>query len=78
MIESTTLKKLEALPESLQIEVLHYIECLHNKYAQNLPSLPPETVKEDIDKSHGYGSWAGQIIMSDDFDEPLEDLKDYL
>jgi Protein of unknown function (DUF2281) len=26
----------------------------------------------------GYGSWAGQIVMSDDFDAPLEDLKEYM
>ena len=25
---------------------------------------------------HGYGSWAGNIIMSDDVDEPIEDLHD--
>jgi Protein of unknown function (DUF2281) len=34
--------------------------------------------QHNLEKSHGYGSWAGQIIMSDDFDEPLEDLKDYM
>ena len=29
---------------------------------------------QDVSKSkHGYGSWAGDIIMSDDFDEPIED-----
>ena len=27
---------------------------------------------------HGYGNWAGQIIMSNDFDEPLEDLAEYM
>jgi len=31
-----------------------------------------------MEKSHGYGSMAGQIIMSRDFDEPLEDLKEYM
>ena len=30
------------------------------------------------EKKYGYGSLAGKIIMSDDFDEPLEDLKEYM
>jgi hypothetical protein len=33
---------------------------------------------QDDEKKYGYGSLAGKIIMSDDFDEPLEDLKDYM
>jgi hypothetical protein len=31
-----------------------------------------------LEKKYGYGSLAGKITMSDDFDEPLEDLKDYM
>ena len=77
MKEPTILEKYEALPESLQTEVEHYIEFLLQTYAQT-KSTPPDENKETPDKSHGYGSWAGQIIMSDDFDEPLEDLKDYM
>lgn len=34
--------------------------------------------KADHEKKSGYGSLAGQIIMSDDFDEPLEDLQEYM
>ena len=34
--------------------------------------------KAALEKKYGYGSLAGKIIMSDDFDEPLEDLKDYM
>jgi hypothetical protein len=34
--------------------------------------------KTALEKKYGYGSLAGKIIMSDDFDEPLEDLKDYM
>lgn len=57
---------------------------LITKQTQN--QLPNETVisnssvieNEDEERKHGYGSWAGQIIMSDDFDEPLEDLAEYM
>jgi hypothetical protein len=34
--------------------------------------------KATLDKRYGYGSLAGKITMADDFDEPLEDLKDYM
>ncbi len=34
--------------------------------------------KAALEKKYGYGSLAGKIIMSDDFDEPLEDLEDYM
>ncbi|MEG4573538.1 hypothetical protein QUA56_12705 [Microcoleus sp. N3A4] len=31
-----------------------------------------------ISPTRGYGSLACQIVMSDDFDLPLEDLKEYM
>ncbi len=60
------------LPESLKTELLHYAEYLQEKYPNNKQST------EKIETVRGYGSWAGQIIMSDDFDEPLEDLAEYM
>lgn len=110
MIKPVILEKLEALPESLQTEVLHYIEFLAERYAnEEVEEIKDKTKKrrlfgsmkgtfklplpEDFDvpmelldaeqkvaleKKYGYGSLAGKIVMSDDFDEPLEDLKDYM
>ena len=72
MIESAILKNLEKLPESVKQAVLDYIEFLVNRYAQE----PPKT--EKFAKRGGLGIWKGKIWMSDDFDEPLEDLKDYM
>ncbi|WP_293129366.1 DUF2281 domain-containing protein [Microcoleus sp. bin38.metabat.b11b12b14.051] len=37
-----------------------------------------ESSQEKLEELHGYGSWADQIVMSDDFDQPLEDLKEYM
>lgn len=34
--------------------------------------------QEVSEKNYGYGSLSGKIIMADDFDEPLEDLKEYM
>ncbi|MEG3437189.1 DUF2281 domain-containing protein [Pannus brasiliensis CCIBt3594] len=78
MIKTTLLEKLEALPESLQTEVIHYIEFLLEKYAKTQPPSKLETVEEQNEKRYGYGSLAGKIIMSDDFDEPLEELEKYM
>ena len=89
MIQPTLLKKLEVLPESLQTEVLHYVEFLLEKHLKNKPpslfdlrqKLQQELgqlTPEEAEKRYGYGSLKGQIIMSDDFDDPLEDLAAYM
>ena len=72
IIESAILNNLKKLPESVKQAVLDYIEFLVNRYAQE----PPKT--EKVAKRGGLGIWKGKIWMSDDFDEPLEDLKDYM
>lgn len=46
-------------------------------YDQPTESMSAEQ-KVKLEKRYGYGSLAGKITMSDDFDEPLEDLKDYM
>ncbi|PSR19348.1 hypothetical protein C8255_02660 [filamentous cyanobacterium CCP3] len=89
MIQPTLLKKLEVLPESLQTEVLHYVEFLLERHLRNrtsnlleiqqeLQQELQQITPEEAEKRYGYGSLKGQIIMSDDFDEPLEDLAEYM
>ena len=72
MLETTILEKLEKLPESLKQEVLHYTEFLMEKYAKQLQQEQPQRKKREA------GLLKGKIWMSDDFDEPLEDFKDYM
>ena len=72
MIETAILKNLEKLPESVKQAVLDYIEFLVNRYVQEVPKT------EKAAKRGGLGIWKDKIWMSDDFDEPLEDLKDYM
>lgn len=59
------------LPESLKTELLHYAEYLKEKH-------PNKQQSQSMETDRGYGSWTGKIIMSDDFDEPLEDLAEYM
>ncbi|MGD1908715.1 MAG: DUF2281 domain-containing protein [Leptolyngbyaceae cyanobacterium] len=73
MIQPVILKKLEALPKSLQTEVLHYIEFLSERYIEKASESEPQKQKRS-----GFGIWKGKIWMSDDFDAPLEDMKDYM
>lgn len=71
MVQSAILEKLEQLPESLQTEVLHYIEFLAEKYAKRSSTQAPQ-------KKRKAGLLKGKIWMAEDFDAPLEDLKDYM
>lgn len=59
--------KISYLPADLKKEVNNYIDFLVKKSQKE--------VKKKIPK---FGSAKGQIIISEDFDEPLEDFKDYM
>ena len=85
-IEATILKNIENLPESVKQAVLLYTEFLASQYSKQKiepeeeivsKSLVSESI-QDAEKKYGYGSLAGKIIMSDNFDEPLEDLQEYM
>ncbi len=67
-----TIEKFYKLPESVQKQVIDFIEFLLKKYKKGeIDQKPPEK------RPSHFGSAKGVIIMSDDFDEPLEDFKDY-
>lgn len=72
MIQSALLEKLENLPEALQLKVLSYVDSLIEEQNKALNSENPSK------KYRVAGTMQGMIIMSDDFNEPLEDLKDYM
>ena len=59
--------KLETLPKDLKQEVLDFIDFLLEKSAKRKKKAIPQ-----------FGSAKGKIKMSADFDEPLDDLKDYM
>ncbi len=67
--------KIVSLPAELVQEVDDFVDfVLQKKRERN------EEIKNDIDEipQHGFGSMKGKIWMSPDFDEPLEDFKDYM
>jgi hypothetical protein len=70
MLQDEIVSNLEKLPEIYLKEILDFSDFLLSKvnYTYN-----------NVDgKRGGYGARKGDFIMSDDFDEPLEDFKDYM
>lgn len=79
MNNQSIVQKLQSLPINLQEEVIDFIEFLLTKYKINekLQKNGSEPEKKGKRKSN-LGSAKGLIVMADDFDEPLEDFKDYM
>jgi hypothetical protein len=73
MIQPVILEKSAELSESLQTEVLHYIEFLIEKQAKN------STQEKPTKKRRVAGTMKGMFVLPlpDDFDEPLDDIKEY-
>jgi hypothetical protein len=59
--------KISVLPTELKSEVNDFVDFLMNKLSKR--------IKKKIPK---FGCAKGQIHISPDFDEPLEDFKDYM
>ena len=59
-------QKLEALPPHLKKEAADFVEFLFKKSSRNKNKKPV------------FGSAKGKIKLSKDFDEPLDDFKEYM
>jgi hypothetical protein len=59
--------KLSSLPPALKAQVNDFVEFLLSKNKKALKSKKPT-----------FGSAKGQFKMADDFDEPLEDFREYM
>ena len=66
MTEQLILRELHTLPETLKVEVLHFVQFLKQ-------SKPTATGKR-----RKAGSAKGNYILAPDFDAPLEDFKEYM
>lgn len=74
--ETKILEAISQMPETLKQEILHYAQYLIEKYSRN--SEEQEELEQPKQKRGGFGILKGKIWMSDDFDEPLEDMKEYM
>jgi Protein of unknown function (DUF2281) len=72
MVSPELIETLDKLPPSIQSEILNYAKYLATQYVQpSIPDQPPKTYRQ-------AGTMKGMFTLADDFDEPLEDLKDYM
>jgi hypothetical protein len=70
-MENTFLyNKLAALPEHLKMEVSDFIDFLTSKTKKQ--------IKQPISQKPKFGSGKGIFVMHKDFDEPLDDFKEYM
>lgn len=75
--------KIEALPESLKSQVLDYIEFLLSREVKRRPDGQQtqgakQSESQNSEFKAGFGGAKGMFVMSPDFDEPLEDFKEYM
>lgn len=68
--------KIELLPEHLKKQVLDYIEFLLSREANVHQSKQPKSSSPKF--KSGFGGAKGMFVMSPEFDEPLEDFKEYM
>lgn len=72
MISPKLIGILDRLPPNLQVEILHYAEYLAAKYSElSLADMSSQKYRQ-------AGTMKGMFTMAEDFDAPLEDLKDYM
>jgi hypothetical protein len=68
MSEIDLINKVTALPPNLKEEVSDFVDFLISKHLYN--NLAKKPLK--------FGMMKGTFEMADDFDEPLEDFKEYM
>ena len=75
-IESAILKNIEKLPESVKNAVFLYTEFLANQYYKDI-NLETEAISQ---QPRFAGSMKGIFVLPlpEDFDEPLEELEEYM
>lgn len=73
-IDTEILQTLTQMPEPLKQEVLHYAKYLIENYSES------KSGDEQLPKKRRAGILKGTFVLPlpDDFDEPLEDFKEYM
>jgi hypothetical protein len=76
-LESSILENIHKLPESIQQSVLLYTEFLVSRYAKDSAETAENAAAQN---SRLAGSMKGTFVLPlpDNFDEPLEEFKDYM
>lgn len=73
-IDTEILQTITQMPEPLKQEVLHYAKYLIENYSES------KSEEEQPQKKRRAGILKGTFVLPlpDDFDEPLEDFREYM
>jgi hypothetical protein len=75
--EQQILTQLQLMPETLKQEVLHYMLYLLNNYNKEAFSAYQQSISMHT-KKPVFGSAKGKYTLAADFDEPIDDFKEYM
>ncbi len=78
MSEQIFLKQYNQLPEALKQELLDFFEFLVLKYKSQGGQKKEDKQPTQSKSTPKAGFLKGTFILSPDFDEPLEDFKEYM
>ena len=81
MTQAVFFQPFDQLPEAMKQELLAFFEYLAYKYkiSQTKPAQTKiENDNEPQGKAPKAGFLKGTFVMADDFDEPLDDFKEYM
>jgi hypothetical protein len=70
--------KLETLPENMVNEVEDFIDFLKAKHSKSFPKSKTKEPNIVEEPKSLYGAAKGLFIIPKDFNDPLDDLKDYM
>ncbi len=70
MLQKLILREIQLLPELAQMEIFNFLLFTKSKYFEKTTM---KRIKRPV-----FGCGSVKITMSKDFDEPLEDFKDYM
>ena len=63
-------RQIVKIPEKYKVYITLFDERIDK---MQLPKSPEKRPFSDL-----FGEWSGKVWMSDDFDEPLEDFREYM
>jgi len=74
ILDAEILPTIANMPEPLKIEILYYAKYLIDNHTKDIAQNPPAP------KKRRAGMLKGTFVLPlpDDFDEPLEDFKEYM
>lgn len=78
MTANIIFQEIQSLPEPLQQQVLDFVQFLKTKRAGKQTKPQTDDKPDETPQKRIFGLAKGKIHLAPDFDEPLEDFKEYM